>query len=285
MENLPTNIQSDRYLDLLLQHVACPIDNSISLTAIRNLDGEIVALKSKDKEYPVVNNVPRLIPDTEGIKRRDVTVWHRQQDTTVQEFQSKGADAYTRTDHEIGRAVGKIMAQTGNGLFLDVGCGPVRLPGYMDASSDSILWMGIDPLFDDIARQFPFAQALGEYLPFQPQVFDGVLYGYVLDHLADPLRSLERVRSIIKPQGKLYVWHDRRRVNLRYILWKTMRMLGFSRLYNEYFQWAFTRKSLQALLKSAGFAVEKEIWLCKDYCSDYATCDEPVEFLTVARCI
>jgi hypothetical protein len=112
-----------------------------------------------------------------------------------------------------------------------------------------------------------------------------VLYGYVLDHLADPLRSLERVRSIIKPQGKLYVWHDRRQVNLRYILWKTMRMLGFSRLYNEYFQWAFTRKSLQALLKSAGFAVENEIWLCKDYCSDYATCDEPVEFLTVSRCI
>ena len=33
MENLPANAQSEQYLDLLLEYLACPMDNSASLTA------------------------------------------------------------------------------------------------------------------------------------------------------------------------------------------------------------------------------------------------------------
>lgn len=284
MEDLTANVQPEQYLDLLLEYLACPIDNSILLTAIRDPDGKIVALKSKDREYPVISNVPCMIPDLGEIRRGDLTVWEGQLDNMVQAAQ-EDPDDFTTEDHKIGSAVGQIMAQTGGGLFLDVGCGPVPLPGYVAASSGGISWIGIDPIFSDVARQFPFVQALGEYLPFQSQVFDGVLYAFTVDHLADPLRSLERVRNIIKPQGKLYVWHDRRRVDLRYILWKTMRMLGSAWLYNEYFQWAFTHRSLRALLKSVGFVIEKAIWLCEDYCPSYPTCSEPTEFLVIARCV
>ena len=58
MEDLTANTQPEQYLDLLLEYLACPVDNAILLTAIRSPDGKVVALKSKGREYPIINNVP-----------------------------------------------------------------------------------------------------------------------------------------------------------------------------------------------------------------------------------
>jgi 2-polyprenyl-3-methyl-5-hydroxy-6-metoxy-1,4-benzoquinol methylase len=144
--------------------------------------------------------------------------------------------------------------------------------------------MGIDPYLGDAARQFPFAQALGEYLPFRRQAFDGVLYAGVIDHVIDPQQSLDRARTIIKPKGKLFVWYGPRRVDLRYLLWKTKRSLGLAQRYNENHQWAFTERTLRALLRSAGFAIEDVVALCQQFCPEYASCSEPKEFLVIAGC-
>lgn len=285
MEDLTTDTQPEQYLDLLLEYLACPIDDSISLTVIRNPDGEIVALKSKDREYRVINNVPCMIPDLGESRSRGLTLWQKLQNTAWRDYQSGDEDVFSAEDDPMGRGVGQIINQAGDGLFLDVGCGVLPLPGYVAVSSGSISWIGIDPFFGDVARQFPFAQALGEYLPFQPQVFDGVLYAGTIDHVVDPLRSLERTRNIIKPQGKLFVWYNLRRVDSRYIAWKTMRTLGFAWRYNKNHQWVFTHKSLRTLIESAGFAIEQVVPICANYCPDYPTCSEPDEFLAVASCV
>jgi uncharacterized protein YbaR (Trm112 family) len=54
--------QSLDYLEALLDYLACPIDAS-PLTAIRDPDGQVVALRSQNGTYPVVNNVPCMIPE------------------------------------------------------------------------------------------------------------------------------------------------------------------------------------------------------------------------------
>lgn len=285
MENLTANTQSEQYLDLLLEYLACPIDNSTLLTPIRSPDGKVVALKSKDREYQVVNNVPCMIPDLGESRGSSLTLWQGLQDVAWRDYQSGDEGVFSAEDDPMGRGVGQIIDRTGDGLFLDVGCGVLPLPGYVAVSSGSVSWIGIDPFFGDAARQFPFVQALGEYLPFQPQVFDGVLYAGTTDHLIDPLRSLERTRNIIKPQGKLFVWCNLRRVDSRYIVWKTMRTLGFTWRYNKNHQWAFTHKSLRTLLESAGFAIEEVVSICENYCPDYLTCSEPDEFLAIASCV
>jgi len=277
-----TSVRPEQHLDLLLGHLACPVDNSVPLTATRTPDGRVVALKSKDREYPVINDVPRLIPDLGEIRRGDLAVWQSQLDVTLQNVQSGGKSFFTSEDAQMGRTVGRIIAESGEGLFLDAGCGTLPLPGYMATSSDSISWMGIDPIVGQAVRRFPFVQALGEYIPFQPQVFDGLLYAWTIDHLADPLRSLRRARSIIKSQGRLYIWYGWSRADLRYLLWRARRMLGSAKQYNEYFQWAFTPRSLRALLVRTGFAVEREILLCEK-CPEYGTCNEPGESLVIAR--
>jgi SAM-dependent methyltransferase len=303
MENQIANTQPEQYLDLLLEYLARPTDRSISLTAVRSPDGKIVALKSDDREYPVVNNVPCMIPHLGESRSSSLTLWQELQNTVWQDYQSGRDDIFSGEGDPMGRGVGQVINQRlldpltqnspnsrlthlpGDALFLDVGCGVLPLPSYMAVSSDHVSWIGIDPFFGEVARQFPFAQALGEYLPFRPQVFDGVLYAGTIIYQIDPWRSLECTRDIIKPQGKLFIWYDPERVDSRYIAWKTMRTLGFARRYTKNHQWAFTHRSLRTLLRSTGFALVEVIPLCERFCPDYPTCNEPTVVLAVARCV
>jgi len=272
----------EQYLGQLLEYLASPLDNSLSLTASRTPESKVVALKSKEGQYPVIDAIPRMIPDLGQIREGDLATWQDQLDLTLENVRNGGESFFTAEDAHMGRSVGEIIAETGEGLFLDVGCGTLPLPGYMATSSDAVTWMGIDPIVGEAPRQFPFVQALGEYIPFRPKVFDGLLYAWTIDHLADPLRSLRRAFSIIKPHGTLYVWYGWSRVDLNYVVWRIMRMFGSARHYNEYFQWGFTPRSLRALLKRAGFTVERDILLC-ERCPEYGTCDEPGESLVIAR--
>jgi len=276
--------QPEEYLALLLEYLADPMDNSFLLTAVRDHDGAVVALKSKGRVYPVIHNVPCTIPDLGKGRGGRQALWHELQDAAWRDYQGGDAGVFSAEEDPMGRGVGQIMSQTGAGLFLDVGCGPLPLPGYMTSSGGGISWIGIDPFFGGAARQYAFAQALSEYLPFRRQVFDGVLYAGVIDHVINPLRSLQGARSVIKPKGKLYIWYNRRGVDVRYVVWKIMRGLGFAWRYNRNHQWAFTHGSLRVLLKSTGFAAEEVIPLCEHYCPDYLSCPEPDEFLVVASC-
>lgn len=277
--------QSESYLNLLLEYLVCPLDSSIPLTTVHNSTGETIALKSGTREYPVINNIPCMIPDLGESRGAGLALWRDLQDAAWQEYQAGDEGVFSAEDDLLGRGVGQIINQGEDGLFLDVGCGPLSLPSYMAVSDGGVSWIGIDPYFGDAARQFPFAQALAEYLPFQPRIFDGVLYAGSVDHVIDPWRSLASARCVIKPGGKLYVWYVLRRADLRYFVWKTMRALGLAWRYNPNHQWAFTHKSLRVLLESAGFAVDEVIPVCERYCPDYSTCAEPSDFLAVAHCI
>jgi len=265
-------MQSAAYLTTLLEIMACPIDPASPLTPVRGSGGQIVALRSQNGEYPVVDNVPCLIPALLARPDRNLALWQEHQQQTWH---------FSEGD-EVTRYIGEIIAQTGGGLFLDVGCGALPSPGYMAASGSDVNWIGVDPLLGEVARHFPFAQAVGEYLPFRDRTFDGVLYASTIYHQMDPRRSLERARRAIKERGKLYVWYESERIDSRYITWRTRQMLGWPCHYSKSSRWAFTRSSLRSMLERTGFAVEEEVLLCVK-CPDYATCRKPTVFLVIGK--
>jgi SAM-dependent methyltransferase len=274
-------MQSAVYLATLLEILACPIDPASPLTPIRGPGGQVVALRSQNGEYPIVDNVPCMIPTLLARPDRNLTLWQEHQQQRWQDYQEGKRSFFSEGDEKT-RYVGEIIAQTGGGLFLDVGCGVLPSPGYMAASGSDVNWIGIDPLLGDVVRRFPFAQAVGEYLPFRDHTFDGVLYGSTIYHQVDPRRSLERARRVIRPRGKLYVWYEADRIDRRYITWKIRQMLGRPGHYSKLARWAFTRRSLRSVLTQTGFAVEEEVLLCVK-CPDYATCHKPTHFLVIAR--
>ena len=176
-----------------------------------------------------------------------------------------------------------MIGQSGERLFLDVGCGPSSLPPYMDACGGAAEWIGIDPALGDVARRFPFVKAIGEYLPFQSEVFDGALYSLVLSNLLDPLQSLRQTWRALRPGGRVYLKYYVTRVDARYIAWKMMRSLGLTCRYNQFYPWAYTNRSVRVLLSKAGFALERVMLLC-EICPHRATCgDVGTEFLAIGR--
>jgi uncharacterized protein YbaR (Trm112 family) len=275
-----TGTQPAEYLEALLGILVCPVDGS-PLTVIRDACDRVVALRSRNGEYPVVDNVPCMIPDLVEGGDRNLALWRERQEQMWQDYQDGDEGVFSQGD-EITDYIGEIIAQVGEGLCLDVGCGALPLPGYMATSSNQVKWIGIDPFIGDAARHFPFAQALGEYLPFRGDVFDSVLYGSTIYHQMDPIQSLERVRSAIKPDGRLYIWYEPRKMDGRYILWRVRQALGIPCNFSRSFRWAFTRKSLLSLLNRGGWAVEEEVLLCVR-CPEYETCQDPAAYMVVAR--
>lgn len=273
--------QSEEQLRFLLEYLACPLDQSFPLSIVRDAEGKAVALQSKDGQYAVLNNIPCLIPDLGQLPLRNLSQWQRLLHQMWQEHVEGDEGVFSGRDHPHVRYVGEIIQETGPGLLLDIGCGALPWPSYMGERNGPLTWIGIDPFFGDAARQFPFAQALGEYLPFRPHVFDGALYACTLWHHIDPLQSLRRAHAVLKPQGRLYIWYEPVRVKPRYVLWKTMQALGWSRHYNKDFRWAFTEKSLSSLLQRAGFGLERTVLLC-ERCEDYGTCPTPYSYLVIA---
>lgn len=282
MDEMTAAGQPPEYLESLLDILACPLDNSVPLSAVRNAAGEVVALRSRDAEYPVVYNVPRLIPGLGEGAGGALPLWQAHQSKMWQEYQDGDEGVFTHEDNEMGRHVGEIIAASGGRLCLDVGCGARPWPVYMAASSACVQWIGVDPFLGDAARRFPFVQGMGEYLPFRREVFDGALYASTLYHLLDPGRSLRRVHSILKPTGKLFVWYTASRLGRKYLIWRGLRTLGFARMYNENYQWAFTPRSLRTQLERAGFVVEDSVFLCES-CEDFPTCKQPSEYLAIAH--
>ncbi len=273
--------QSESFLETLQQYMAGPLDGASPLVAVRDDAGQVVALRSPREEYPVVNNVPCMIPSQAPGFAREVALWQKHQDEMWQDFEAKEKGVLS-SRNETTEYIGEIIDQRGDGLFLDVGCGALPLPPYMAASVGHVRWMGIDPFFGDAVREFPFAQALGEYLPFRPGVFDGVLYASTIYHQVDPQQSLRRTRRVLKPDGRLYIWYEPPKSKLRYLLWRARRTLGWPCRYSRFHYGAFTHRSLHALLERTGFAVEEVVLLCTR-CPDYGKCRAAGEFLAIAR--
>ena len=280
MEETKTSSQSLAFLETLLAYVACPVDGS-PLSASRNADGQIVALRSRNGKYPVVHNVPCLMPELADCAGRNLALWQAHQAQMWQDYQDGDPGVFSG-ENEITHYLGEIIAESGGGLFLDVGCGALASPGYMATAGSQTQWIGIDPFFGDVPRDFPFVQALGEYPPFQAGVFDGVLYASTIYHQYDPGQALERTLRVIKPNGRLYIWYEPPGSSARYVFWKIRRALGWPCDYSRSYRWAFTRNSLCSWLERTGWTVEDEVLLCVR-CPEYGTCKEAGELLVIAR--
>jgi ubiquinone/menaquinone biosynthesis C-methylase UbiE/uncharacterized protein YbaR (Trm112 family) len=275
METQAPYTQPKPFLDVLMEYLACPIENTAALAPVQNPEGTIVSLKSRNGLFPVISNVPRMMPKTGARGGRTPALWKKLQEKIWSDFKAgySDFDFFSRNEDPLERAVGLMMDGIVRGALLDVGCGVTQLPGYMAVSDKETVWIGLDPYLGDEARWFPFVQGLAENLPFRPQSFDGVVFAGTLDHVIDPKLSLIRARSVIKPEGKLVVWNNLAPRSSRYIIWKVLRTLGLTARYDDYHQWQFSRRSLLGLLHATDFGIEEIIEI------------KPGDYLVVARCV
>ena len=89
------------------------------------------------------------------------------------------------------------------GRLLDVGCGGGQLRAHL---GPDVTYVGCDPLVTArLERNFPFAVARGEALPFRDGAFDGVVLYAVLPHVLDVDAVLAEAGRVLRPGGYLYL--------------------------------------------------------------------------------
>ena len=128
---------------------------------------------------------------------------------------------------------------------LDLGCGEGdQLSGLI---GQGVWAFGIDLSFGELKkcskRGLFIAQAKAEYLPFQPQSFDGVICKVVLPYTDEDV-AISEIGRVLKPEGTAYIVSHGIGYYLRYILQPPRgrfgyRIYGVRTILNTWF-WSLT---------------------------------------------
>ena len=140
------------------------------------------------------------------------------------------------------------------GNCLDIGSGILPRPAYMAAN---VTFFGLDPFFGEYKRDFPFVQAIGEYLPFPDKTFDCAAFMSTLDHQIEPIISLREAYRVLTRDGWLFLWIDLWKEDSRaYLKW---RKAPPGTKFNAHHQYAFTGRDIKELFKQSGF-----VWVSQE---------------------
>jgi len=147
------------------------------------------------------------------------------------------------------------LASGARGRTLDVGCGTGRgLPLYGSA----VRVIGLDPAWDSLGRArrrapgVPLVQGSAEALPFRAGTFDTVVSSLVFCSVAEPVRGLDEVKRVLRPDGRLrMIEHVRSRR-----AWKA----AFQDRVQPLWTWASggcrPNRETERAVESAGFVIE-----------------------------
>lgn len=97
---------------------------------------------------------------------------------------------------------GKFIKPYLRDRVLDVGIGPMPLPGYFSNPKGFEL-IGLDPI------TLPWShvlEACAEFMPFENDYFSAVVFATSLDHVCDTARSISESYRVLKPDGSVLVW-------------------------------------------------------------------------------
>lgn len=110
---------------------------------------------------------------------------------------------------------GFILSHINSGKILDIGCGTLDLPGYLDFKNKSQFeFFGIDPISEG---SFKGVRVVGcaEYLPFQDNFFQAVVFGTSLDHVCLLEQTIAEAYRVLNKGGKVLVWMSDRSLSLK----------------------------------------------------------------------
>jgi SAM-dependent methyltransferase len=172
------------------------------------------------------------------------------------------------------------VASGSSKIVCDIGCGNGDQLRRFKALGYEVV--GVEP--DDDARALarevgPVYRGTAEQLPhdLDGRAFDVVLMSHVLEHCIDPIRSIENVRRLVAPGGRLIIEVPNNAAT------------GFWR-FGPVWPWAdvprhinfFTRRSLERLLENGGFKIEATFYTgyVRQYTADWLNTEQRIWLAT-----
>jgi SAM-dependent methyltransferase len=167
--------------------------------------------------------------------------------------------------HGLSSAHALMLAAVPDGArVLDVGCATGYLAERLIARGCEVVGVEADPAAADLARGRGIEVVVGDVedpavRSALPGERDRVLFGDVLEHLRDPRATLVDARSLLSSGGRVVaslpnvaVWHARRELACGRFPHEDHGI--FDRTHLRF----FTRATAHELVRSAGYAVERE---------------------------
>ncbi len=246
--------------------LACPVClNSLKLEAYQSKDEVVEGVlqcSRCDREYPVKEKIPRLIPGTSSKYSNDLSVererWQKRGKAIKEETMEKylevrdaninyhdvAADTYEEDVEEsihqnqfnqkrIEKIISDLSQKAKNDYFLDIGCGTGNLPKFGQKYFKNAIGIDVSVGMLRIAkeRSYEVIQADASFLPFKENIFDTISVFSVLHHLYDYTPFLSEASRILKSQGFLYTdWDPQKRpkIDENRLNWRAFKLLKFS---------------------------------------------------------
>lgn len=126
---------------------------------------------------------------------------------------------------EVKRFKEYILKDASGGKILDIGCGTMKIPGYLDFSNkEKFDFYGIDPIDD---HSFFGKKVVGcsEFMPYPDNFFKVIIFATSLDHLCSIEKSIDETYRVLEKNGIVKIWMSD--LNLE---WKTSKI---TRLINK----------------------------------------------------
>jgi SAM-dependent methyltransferase len=131
--------------------------------------------------------------------------WHRLLDANAAAYEGLPVDSCSVDGHEMAGLFGCFLRPYLTGPTLDVGCGPQRVPLYLEDHPPSLL-AGVDPLPPSQPHPFAFVRTVAEQLPWPDATFDLVVVATSLDHVLLLDRGFDEMARVLRPTGHLAIW-------------------------------------------------------------------------------
>jgi SAM-dependent methyltransferase len=109
------------------------------------------------------------------------------------------------------RYCGQYLAEVigkARGAVLEVGCGTGELLEDLARRGCRVLGVDINPTSVQVCRErgLPAMQGELDTLSFPPGSFDTVILWHALEHLPSPRGALEKIRHLLRPGGRLFIY-------------------------------------------------------------------------------
>ena len=176
-----------------------------------------------------------------NLDEKRVDIWKQLQIVEYETYKKSPIGVFSVDSCKGAIEVGNFLRDNVKGKCLDVGCGLLSEPAYMK-NQPNIEFIGIDPFDDKIKREFKFVCGIGEYLPFEDETFDGVLFATTIDHMINPQLAINEAYRVLKDKGVLIIWYTER--NKPHLIYGN---------YDEHHQWGFTNEILIDFIQKAQF--------------------------------